>query len=127
MNGPGGTLAYANPLPKGNMFYDSEEKWSDGPVKGAYDMGSVIGLHELGHVLGLAHTSVENAAMFPTIKSGVTKGLADDDIQGNENFICQLKSIGIFFYCMDIARLATNLLGKKKQQRGNKLNKHIPE
>lgn len=83
----------------------------------------------LGHVLGLAHTSVENAAMFPTIKSGVTKGLADDDIQGNENFICQLiKSIGIFFYCMDIARLATNLLGKKKKKTAErKQKKHVPE
>ncbi|CAK7336177.1 unnamed protein product [Dovyalis caffra] len=81
LDGPGGQLAYANPPTAGTFYYDSDEKWSDGPVPGAYDMGSV-GLHELGHVLGLAHSSVENAAMWPSLKSGITKGLAADDIQG---------------------------------------------
>jgi hypothetical protein len=64
----------------------------------------------------LAHAVVQKQSPFHFIKhlQGCKKG---ERMRG----ICQLKSIGIFFYCMDIARLATNLLEKKKkQQRGIK-------
>ncbi|GFY83052.1 hypothetical protein Acr_02g0012920 [Actinidia rufa] len=79
--GPGGTLAHAWAPRDGRFHYDSEESWSVGAVRGSYDLETVA-LHEIGHLLGLDHSSVQNAIMFPTIFSGVTKGLHGDDIQG---------------------------------------------
>ncbi|PSS33743.1 Metalloendoproteinase [Actinidia chinensis var. chinensis] len=80
-DGPGGTLAHAWAPRDGRFHYDAEESWSVGAVRGSFDLETVA-LHEIGHLLGLDHSSVENAIMFPTIFSGVTKGLHGDDIQG---------------------------------------------
>lgn len=49
----------------------------------AYDLANTL-THELGHVVGLAHSTTDEATMFPTSgKDEVTKrDLADDDVQG---------------------------------------------
>jgi len=51
-------------------------------------------VHEIGHLLGLAHASVEEAVMLPSLKPGKKLDLTIDDIQGvqalygsNPNFI----------------------------------------
>jgi hypothetical protein len=80
-DGPGGILAHAFAPQDGRLHYDSDERWSVGAVKGAYDM-QTIALHEIGHNLGLGHSSVPQAIMFPEFHSGFTKGLHPDDIEG---------------------------------------------
>ncbi|KAJ9683510.1 hypothetical protein PVL29_019191 [Vitis rotundifolia] len=80
-DGPGGILAHAFAPTNGRFHYDADETWSIGAVPNQMDLETVA-LHEIGHLLGLQHSSVQNAIMFPTISSGVTKGLHDDDIQG---------------------------------------------
>jgi Matrixin/Ricin-type beta-trefoil lectin domain-like/Putative peptidoglycan binding domain len=88
----GGTLAHADfppgcslvttTLPKPVHFDDTEHLWSIGAVPGAFDVQTVA-LHELGHILGLAHSSVFDAVMLPTIGSNLTKrALTQDDIRG---------------------------------------------
>ncbi|XP_015879223.3 metalloendoproteinase 3-MMP [Ziziphus jujuba] len=80
-DGEGGTLAHAYAPTDGRFHYDADEPWCVGASHGAYDLETVA-LHEIGHLLGLLHSSVEGAIMYPTIDSGVTKGLHRDDIQG---------------------------------------------
>ncbi|XP_057506587.1 metalloendoproteinase 2-MMP-like [Actinidia eriantha] len=81
-DGAGGTLAHASPpTGTGNFHYDADESWSVGAVPGSIDMETVA-LHEIGHLLGLGHSSVENAIMYPSLTSGMTKGLHGDDVQG---------------------------------------------
>ncbi|KAG8366852.1 hypothetical protein BUALT_Bualt16G0011100 [Buddleja alternifolia] len=80
-DGPGGTLAHAFAPTNGRFHYDADERWSSGPVAGAFDLETVA-LHEIGHLLGLGHSSVVEAIMYPNISPGTTKNLNADDIQG---------------------------------------------
>ncbi|WCJ20896.1 matrix metalloproteinase [Euphorbia peplus] len=80
-DGPGGTLAHAFAPDDGRFHYDGDERWSVGALEGAFDVQTVA-VHEIGHLLGLGHSSVEGAIMFPSIPTGITKGLHIDDVQG---------------------------------------------
>ncbi|CAK9159964.1 unnamed protein product [Ilex paraguariensis] len=80
-DGPGGILAHAFAPTDGRLHFDADERWSDGPVLGSYNLEAVA-LHEIGHLLGLGHSSVMEAIMFPSIQPGVSKSLASDDIRG---------------------------------------------
>ncbi|XP_047331014.1 metalloendoproteinase 2-MMP-like [Impatiens glandulifera] len=80
-DGSGGTLANAGGPPSGKLHFDVDEKWVDGVVAGAFDIGT-LGLHEIGHLLGLAHSDVKSAIMWPYFSRGVTKDLDPDDIAG---------------------------------------------
>lgn len=80
-DGPGGTIAHAFAPTNGRFHYDGDETWSVGATPNAFDLETVA-LHEIGHLLGLGHSSVQSAIMFPSISSGTTKGLHQDDIQG---------------------------------------------
>ncbi|XP_076901296.1 metalloendoproteinase 2-MMP-like [Bidens hawaiensis] len=80
-DGRGGVLAHAFAPTDGRFHYDADESWVIGAVPNAYDI-ETLALHEIGHLLGLAHSEVENAIMWPTFTSGVTKGLNFDDVQG---------------------------------------------
>jgi len=88
----GGTLAHADfppgcslvtrTFPKPIHFDDTEHIWSIGAVAGAFDVETTA-LHEIGHILGLAHSSVADAVMLPTIRSNfVKRTLTRDDIRG---------------------------------------------
>lgn len=65
----------------GIFHYDGDETWSDRGDPAAFDLETTA-VHEIGHLLGLAHTSVPEAIMFPTLGRGIIKRIADDDIQG---------------------------------------------
>ncbi|KAG6382932.1 hypothetical protein SASPL_157342 [Salvia splendens] len=80
-DGRGGTLAHAFGPTNGRFHYDADERWSVGPVAGAFDLETVA-LHEIGHLLGLGHSSVNAAIMFSGIGSGQVKNSHSDDIQG---------------------------------------------
>ncbi|GAV81398.1 Peptidase_M10 domain-containing protein/PG_binding_1 domain-containing protein, partial [Cephalotus follicularis] len=80
-DGPGGVLAHSYPPQDGRLHMDATEKWSVGAVPDSVDIGTVA-LHEIGHLLGLDHSSVKEAIMYPSISKGMTKDLANDDIQG---------------------------------------------
>ncbi|WP_411374066.1 matrixin family metalloprotease [Arthrobacter sp. MPF02] len=79
---PPGCSVVTNTLPKPVHFDDSEHVWSVGAVASAFDIETVA-LHEFGHIVGLAHSSVANAVMAPTVSANFTKrALTQDDIDG---------------------------------------------
>ncbi|KAJ4703021.1 Metalloendoproteinase [Melia azedarach] len=81
-DGPGGALAHASAPTTGLLHFDADETWAVGAVPGAADIQTAA-LHELGHVFGLAHSSVEEAIMYPFMPTGsVKRGLDHDDILG---------------------------------------------
>ncbi|KAL4567281.1 hypothetical protein LXL04_022861 [Taraxacum kok-saghyz] len=80
-DGPGGVLAHAFAPSDGRLHYDADDRWAIGAVWNAYDV-ETLALHEIGHLLGLGHSQFQNAIMWPTFRSGVTKGLNSDDIRG---------------------------------------------
>ncbi|KZV27082.1 metalloendoprotein 1-like [Dorcoceras hygrometricum] len=83
-----GTLAHAFAPTVGRLHLDNDENWViDGNFITAAPLSAVdlesVAVHEIGHLLGLGHSSVEEAIMYPSIRSGVRKvELANDDITG---------------------------------------------
>ncbi|KAL7611127.1 hypothetical protein Lser_V15G14080 [Lactuca serriola] len=80
-DGPGGVLAHAFAPTDGRLHYDADDRWAVGAVRNAYDV-ETLALHEIGHLLGLGHSQFQNAIMWATFRSGVTKGLSSDDVRG---------------------------------------------
>ncbi len=79
---PPGCSIIAETLPKPLHYDDSEHTWCVGAVAGQFDVETVA-LHEIGHLLGLQHTSVGGAVMFPSVTSGGTnRVLQQDDLDG---------------------------------------------
>ncbi|KAL6608319.1 hypothetical protein ACP70R_041382 [Stipagrostis hirtigluma subsp. patula] len=84
-DGANGALAHAWGPNDGRVHVDAAEQWtaanSDDAVEAAFDLETVVA-HEIGHVLGLNHSSLPEAVMYPYIKPGETKELADADVEG---------------------------------------------
>ena len=63
------------------IHFDEEKSWLIGAVGGSVNLKNVV-TQEIGHILGLAHSQVEKVVMYATFNYGVTKKLAQDDIDG---------------------------------------------
>ncbi|EEF50308.1 Metalloendoproteinase 1 precursor, putative [Ricinus communis] len=81
-----GVLAHSFSPESGKFHLDAAETWAvdfeSEKSKVAVDLESVA-VHEIGHLLGLAHSSVKEAVMYPSLKPRKKKvDLSVDDIQG---------------------------------------------
>ncbi|KAL3829894.1 hypothetical protein ACJIZ3_018696 [Penstemon smallii] len=81
-----GVLAHAFSPENGWFHLDSAERWAVDfeaeKSRAAVDLESVA-THEIGHLLGMAHSSVKNAIMYPSLSPRTKKvDLKIDDVEG---------------------------------------------
>lgn len=82
-DGPDGTLAWGFfPPPNGSsaagdVHFDDDETWADGPGAGVIDLNQVA-THEFGHSIGLTHETAVTALMNPIYTEDGAELLPDD-------------------------------------------------
>ncbi|PIA35620.1 hypothetical protein AQUCO_03500166v1 [Aquilegia coerulea] len=81
-----GVLGHAFSPQSGRFHLDAAETWAidlgSEKSRDAVDLESVM-THEIGHVLGLAHSSVQEAVMYPSLSPRTKKvNLRYDDVKG---------------------------------------------